>query len=72
MTSLEMKIQLTAILKLAGTVLGTLAVAAGTILLGALALAMLLPALLIAAVVVLEPILVAVMDDDTWIEIDRC
>lgn len=58
-------------LKTAGGILGTAAVATGTLALGALAIVALLPLALIAGVVLLDPILIAVTDDDTWVEIDR-
>ena len=66
---------LTPALKVVGGVLGTLAVV--TLGIGGLAVvfvagaALALPAVIVAGAIVLDPILIAVTDDDTWIEIDR-
>jgi hypothetical protein len=58
-------------LKAACGILGTAALATGTIVLGVLAIAALIPVALIAGVVLLDPILIAVTEENTWIEIDR-
>lgn len=58
-------------LKTTGTVLGALALASGTALLLVGAIALIVPAFLIAGAVVLDPILVAVTEDGYWVEIDR-
>lgn len=63
--------QIKGIARAGAGVLGTVAVATGAVALGVAALLLLLPALLIAGVLVLDPILIAVMEDDAWIEIDR-
>lgn len=51
-----------------GILSGSLVVAAGIAVLGSL---LILPAGLLAAVALIDPILVAVMPDSTWVEIDR-
>lgn len=51
-----------------GALSGSLVVAAGIAVLGSL---LILPAGLLATVALIDPILVAVMPDSTWVEIDR-
>ena len=51
-----------------GIVTGSLIAAVGIAIIGGL---LILPAGLLAAVVLVDPILVAVMPDDSWVEIDR-
>jgi len=51
-----------------GTITGSLVAAVGIAIIGSL---LILPAGLLAAAVVIDPILVAVMPDDSWVEIDR-
>jgi hypothetical protein len=51
-----------------GAITGSLVVAVGIAIIGSL---LILPLGLFAAIVLVDPILVAVMPDDTWIEIDR-
>lgn len=58
-------------LKVTGSILGTLALAAGSVALGIAALTLLLPGVLIAGALMLDPILVAVIEDGFWVEIDR-
>ena len=58
-------------LKASGGVLAVVAVASGAVILLAVALALLLPGLLLATALVIDPILVAVTSDGYWVEIDR-
>ena len=51
-----------------GAITGSLVVAVGIAIIGGL---LILPVGLFAAIVLVDPILVAVMPDDTWVEIDR-
>jgi hypothetical protein len=51
-----------------GILSGSLVVAAGVVILSGL---LILPAGLLAAAALIDPILVAVMPDNTWVEIDR-
>lgn len=51
-----------------GAITGSLVVAMGIAIIGGL---LILPAGLFAAIVLVDPILVAIMPDDTWVEIDR-
>lgn len=51
-----------------GVLSGSLVFAAGIVILGGL---LILPAGLLAAAALIDPILVAVMPDNTWVEIDR-
>ena len=58
-------------LKYIGTGLGALAVATGTAALAIFAALAFLPLVLIAGVILIDPILVAVTEDGFWVEIDR-
>jgi hypothetical protein len=58
-------------LKAVGTVLGGLAVATGTVALAVAAVVAFLPVILIAGLILIDPILVAVTEDGFWVEIDR-
>ncbi len=51
-----------------GAITGSLVAAVGIAIIGGL---LILPAGLLAAAVIIDPILVAVMPDDSWVEIDR-
>ena len=51
-----------------GVLTGSLVAAVGVVILGSL---LILPAGLLAAAVIIDPILIAVMPDDSWVEIDR-
>jgi len=67
----EIKQQAKKALKVTGSILGGFAIATGGLALAIGAITLLVPAFLIAGVVMLDPILVAVTDDGHWIEIDR-
>ncbi len=58
-------------LKITGTVMGATALASGAVVLLAGAMLVILPALLISTAVLIDPILIAVTEDNVWIEIDR-
>lgn len=71
LVSPEIKAKSQSAMKVIGGALGAIAVTTGTLILGLLAIGLVVPALLFAVAIVVDPILVVVMDDDSWVEIDR-
>jgi hypothetical protein len=67
----EFKAKLRSVLSVTGKALGGAAVLAGSLTLGLIAILVALPVLVLGAAIVIDPILVAVTEDNTWIEIDR-
>jgi len=63
--------KLRSVLKVVGIAVGVIAVAAGALAVAAFVAAVTLPALLVPAALLLDPILVAVTEDGYWIEIAR-
>jgi hypothetical protein len=67
----EFKAKLRSALSVTGKAMGGAAVLFGSLTLGLLAILVALPVLVLGAVLVIDPILVAVTEDNTWVEIDR-
>jgi hypothetical protein len=67
----EIKAKLKSTLSVTGKTLGGAAVLAGSLTLGLIAILVALPVLVLGAAIVIDPILVAVTEDNTWVEIDR-
>jgi hypothetical protein len=67
----EFKAKLRSALSVSGKALGGVAVLAGSLTLGLIAILVALPVIVLGAAIVIDPILVAVTEDNTWVEIDR-
>jgi hypothetical protein len=59
------------LMKVSGGILGAIALGTGALTLAIAAIALFLPATLIAGAIILDPILIAVMEDGCWVEIFR-